>query len=41
VIKILLLNGIKADRPSVTNKLSKAEARTSDNAAIGEVRKRP
>ena len=41
VIKILLINGIKADRLSATNRLSKAEAKTSDNAAIGQVRKRP
>jgi hypothetical protein len=41
VIKILLINGVKADRFAVTNRLSKAEARTPDNAAIGLVRKRP
>jgi hypothetical protein len=41
VIKFLLINGIKADRSSVTKKLSKAEAKTSDHAAIGLVRKRP
>jgi hypothetical protein len=41
VTKILLINGIKADKISVTDRLSEAEARASDNGTIGQARKRP